>query len=121
MRRNLDLIRAILLEVEKANSISDSFQLYIDGHSIQEIHYHVKLLNQAGYLEAEGPFDRETIDVWNPICLTWQGHEFLDAARDNTIWNKTKITIGEKLPSVSFDILKSLLNLTVRQQFGIEL
>lgn len=39
--------------------------------------------------------------------LTWEGHEFLDKIREDTIWNKTKDTIVDKgLPFV-FDIVKS--------------
>ncbi len=26
---------------------------------------------------------------FKPRCLTWQGHEFLDAVRDKDIWTKT--------------------------------
>jgi hypothetical protein len=120
MRRDIDLIRKILLEVEKQETISNSFDLALEGHTVKEVSYHVKLLSQAGYLEATYNPTRESPDNWKPVCLTWSGHEFLDAARDNTVWAKTKAKLGEKLPSVTFDIFKSLLTLTVKQQFGLE-
>lgn len=120
MVRDIDLVRKILLEVEKSGSLSRSFSLEIESYTKTEIAYHVKLLNQAGYLEAQHTSTRESED-WDPISLTWLGHEFLDAARDNTIWNKTKSKIGEKLPSVTFDVLKRMLNLSIKQQFGFEL
>ncbi|MFD2514524.1 DUF2513 domain-containing protein [Pontibacter locisalis] len=121
MRRDIDLIRKILLEVEMQDTLSENLSLEIEGASKKEISYHVKLLAQAGYLEANNNSTRDSPDEWNPICLTWQGHEFLDAARDNTIWNKTKVRIGEKLPSITFDVLKSMLIVTLKQQFGLEI
>ncbi|MBB6610850.1 DUF2513 domain-containing protein [Pontibacter sp. Tf4] len=121
MRRDLDLIRVILLEVEKAESISDGLDLCIEGYTDKEISYHVKLLYQAGYLEANDDSCRETPDKWSPKSLTWQGHEFLNAARDKTIWNKAKGKIGDKLSSVPFDFLKAYLNLTLKEHFGLEI
>lgn len=39
--------------------------------------------------------------------LTWEGHEFLDKIREDTIWNKTKDTIVDKGLPFAFDIVKS--------------
>ena len=119
MRRDIDLIRKILLETENSNSLSRSISLSIEGYNDQQVKYHVKLLSQAGYLEVEHYSCRES-EEGKPISLTWQGHEFLDAARDNTVWNRTKAKIGDKLPSVTFDVLKSMLTMTLKQQFGLE-
>ena len=41
--------------------------------------------------------------------LIWAGHHFLDAARNDTPWRRTLTRVSEKLGSVSFDLLKSLL------------
>lgn len=120
MRRDVDLIRAILIEVEKSDSLNRDFSITIEGYTDQLVNYHVKLLAQAGYLEVNHISCRE-FEEWRPISLTWTGHEFLDAARDNTVWNRTKEKIGEKLPSITFDVLKSMLNITVKQQFGLEI
>lgn len=119
MKRDIDLIRKIMIETENSNSLSRSFNLSIEGYSEQQLYYHVKLLYQAGYLEAEHTSCR-AFEEWKPVSLTWEGHEFPDAARDNTIWNKTKAKVGEKLPSITFDVLKSMLTLTIKQQFGLE-
>ncbi|PKV63379.1 DUF2513 domain-containing protein [Pontibacter ramchanderi] len=89
MKRNIDLVRQILLKTEELGFLNRSFELSIEDYSKEEISYHVKLLAQAGYLEAEYISCKELTE-WNPISLTWSGHEFLDAARDNTVWNKAK-------------------------------
>jgi hypothetical protein len=48
-------------------------------------------------------------DEWNINGLTWAGHEFLEASRDDSRWNKAKKIISEKTGSFSFEILKSIL------------
>jgi hypothetical protein len=52
----------------------------------EEIAYHLKLLIDAGFVDAEpylsGGFGIKTI--------TWRGHEFLDDTRDPTVWKKAK-------------------------------
>jgi len=39
----------------------------------------------------------------------WKGHDFLDAARDISIWLKAKKTITDKTQTVSFEVLKAVL------------
>lgn len=41
--------------------------------------------------------------------LTWQGHEFLDMARNDTIWKKAFDIIKDKGGNVTLEILKVLL------------
>lgn len=40
--------------------------------------------------------------------LTWNGHEFLDNVRNDTVWAKLKRAVAEKGGAVSFDVLKAL-------------
>ena len=42
-------------------------------------------------------------------CLTNEGYNFLDAAKNDTLWNKVKAEIAEKGLSVSLDLLRKLL------------
>lgn len=42
------------------------------------------------------------------IKLTWEGHEFLDAAREDTRWNKAK-EVAAKTGSLTFSMLKEVL------------
>ncbi|MBV9852527.1 MAG: DUF2513 domain-containing protein [Armatimonadetes bacterium] len=55
-----------------------------------ELAYHVKLLSQAGLIDVKHWQTGDGNEVWLPKTLTWQGHEFLDAARNDTTWNKAK-------------------------------
>jgi hypothetical protein len=90
----------------------------IEDRSAEEISYHVKLLAEAGLVEAGAADSRFTSKepdgsdrikgqkVYSPISLTWQGHDFLDAARDDTIWRKAKSKILESGGGLAFDVLK---------------
>ena len=118
MQRDIDLIRKILLEVEKKDTPTGWIDIEIDGYSKEQIAYHVKLLSEAGYLEAKDLTTKDGFD-WKPVSLTWLGHDFLDAARDNTIWNKAKKNLGSKIVSTSFEVLKSLLVSLSKQELGL--
>ena len=108
MKRDMDLARKILLETEKHQKPDEPLELQFEGHSPKEVAYHVKLLAQAGLIEAfEG--SRMGAFEWWPTSLTWNGHEFLDAARDDQRWTKAKARIGEKGLALSFDLLKFAL------------
>ncbi len=108
MKRDMDLARRILLEVEKVPDPMRPIDLAIEGYESVDVSYHVQLLHEAGLLVATD-FTSNSGYKWSPRRLTWAGHEFLDAARDDTLWNKVKAQVKDKLASVSFDMLKALL------------
>ncbi len=120
MKRNMDLVRQILFEIEKCENPWGPNEIEIEGHSGQVVSYHIKLLSQAGLMEAEdascmGPEGFS----WSAGPLTWEGHEFLDAARDQTIWKKAKSTVLERVGEVPFEVLKELLIQSVKSSvFG---
>lgn len=119
MQRNMDLVRNILLEAEKVSNPDDWFLPKIDGHSKEEIYYHVMILGQAGYLDT---IDLSSSDgfEWQIKNLTWKGHEFLDSARDQNVWTKAKSNFGAKFSSVSFSILQNLLTEVFKTELGLK-
>jgi hypothetical protein len=118
MKRDMDLARHILLKMEERSYDESHKPVVVDGWSEEDIFYHVKLLYQAGLIQA---IDASSTDglCWIPTSLTWSGHEFLDAARDDTRWNRTKILIKEKAGVVGFEILKQVLVATMKQSMGL--
>jgi hypothetical protein len=108
MKRDMDLARKILLEVEAYTEIDGWVPLEIEGYSSTEINYHIKLLAQAGLVEAE---DASTLggSSFYVSSLTWEGHEFLDAARDSSRWQKAKDLVAQKGGALTFEILKQVL------------
>jgi len=47
--------------------------------------------------------------MWVPINLTWDGHEFLDAARNPSLWERAKCTALKQTGGLSLEVLKSVL------------
>ncbi len=110
MKRDPDLIRQILLAVEEKNNLDQLFptNLGITGWDNADIDYHALLLIEAGYLEGKAtPMGQGNVMVVIKR-LTWEGHEFLDAARDDGRWAKAKSAIS-KAGGWSFEVLKPIL------------
>jgi hypothetical protein len=71
----------------------------------REIAYQVHLLRQGGLIEAEDGSDLQGL-AYKPLRLAWHGHEFLDAARNDTIWRKAKVKVLGTVGGLAFDVLK---------------
>jgi len=50
--------------------------------------------------------------------MTWSGHDFLDAARDETLWKKAKQTVMKPAASFTFEIVREWLKNEIRARFG---
>ena len=91
MKLNKDLVREILLQVEASSEPRGWIDLAIPGHTEEEIAYHVEILNEASFIEAQDLSSMSGYD-WRPKRLTYEGHEFLDTIRDPEAWRFTKET-----------------------------
>jgi hypothetical protein len=118
MKRDMELVRQILLKTEQNTEVDGWIDLDIEGHAPEEVSYHVKLLADAGLLEAQDLTTTEEFE-WKPKSLTWNGHEFLDAARNETIWKKTTEIVKDKGGSIPFEVLKDLLIKVATTFFGV--
>jgi len=79
----------------------------IEGRPREEVAYHLKLLGQAGYIDAE-PTGGIAAFRWGVRSMTWEGHDFLDAIRNDTIWNRVKATVTEKGGGASVEVMKAI-------------
>ena len=109
MKRNMDLCRDILLNLEAQSFAPGVIEVKIDDISEQEVSYHLMLLAQAGLVEAEDLSNSTQKMKWRASCLTWDGHEFLEASRNQTTWDRVKATMREKSVGMSIDIITWLL------------
>lgn len=105
MKRDMDLIREILLRLEQHNCLDET-----EGHSAKEIAYHVSLLEGAGLVTQDIYSNLFLNDsMLDGIRITWAGHEFLDSSRNVSIWEKAKKIAMEKTGALSFEVLKAVL------------
>jgi hypothetical protein len=108
----MDLARAILVkleECEECTGLGWIEGLEIENHSSPEIAYHVMLLNEAGLIDAQDMTNSVDGLSWFPKRLTWAGHEFLEASKDEGIWQKAKGMAKEKTGGLSFAVLQAVL------------
>lgn len=123
MKRDLDLVRKILFKMEEMDQwiIADAHSIPIEGYSENQVQYHLGLMVQANLLHAE----TRSVNITSKYSLTadstgikfqdysisWFGHEFLTATRDEVRWKKTKeaiVKVGGLATDVAFDILKEM-------------
>ena len=109
MERDMDLIRDILLKVAADPELNGShFKVFdmsdFEGHSQDEIAYHIDLLFEADFVKGIA-----TLDAPAPAIskLTWEGHEFVDNIHDPGIWAGVKERI-KGLPSVAITVVAEL-------------
>lgn len=121
MKRDPDLSRRILKAVEDLPAGVGTRNFVFDGYNHLEIHCHVALLIEDGYLA--GSSNKPTRDFPGEVWvdrLTPKGHQFLEAARDDTLWAKGKQVILSKGGVWTFDILKDVLTQLVRAQLNLQ-
>ena len=116
MKRDMELCRKILFTIEERYVSTAIHGLKIDGYTTEEVAYHCKLLHEAGLIK-----DCKTIYASNRIVsfgvssLTWEGHDFLDKIREDTIWNKTKGLIKDKALPMTLDVIKEIATAVISE------
>lgn len=107
MKKDMILVRKILLEIEKSYVSTAIRDLRIDGYDMETIAYHCKILHEECLVSGNKPiYADDGLLAFFVGILTWEGNDYLDKIRDNTIWNKTKDIIKDKGLPLVFDTIK---------------
>ena len=119
MKRDMDLVRAILITIEEHEKGFAPHNIEIQGYSEEQIGYHIYLMGQAGLLEVS---DASSIGGDSPQAIphsvTWNGHEFLANAREERNWLQAK-KLMKGAGEVSFHIWQAVLTKIVTQSLGL--
>ncbi len=112
MKRDLDLIRNMLLVIESADP-EDPHVINIETflHLNQKprvISHHIKLLLDSKFIEADGPIYIDDIEDFYIERITSAGYDYLDSVRDTRVWSATKKKILPAGGSVALDLVKAL-------------
>lgn len=119
VKRDMDLIRDILLKVEEDPSMNGfTFKTYdtkdFEGHSEPEIIYHINLLFEVGFIDGARSL--------NPLPaisrLTWQGHEFIAATKDPRIWASVKERL-KGLPDVGISVIFEIAKAEIKKHLKL--
>lgn len=111
MQRNMDLVRLILLQIEKEYVSTAIINLKVDSYSMEEVGYHCSILDESGLISSYAPrYAGDGLCFFTVGHLTWEGHDFLDKIRDDGMWSKVKTTAKKKGIPLFIDTIKSIAN-----------
>ena len=107
MKRDFDLIRLILLDAEVNSAPGKSFYTpKIEGYEFKDINYNIKLMSDAGLVDVFHNSYKPDGDDYLIKSLTYAGHDFIDKIRNETVWNKVKKTLLEKIGTLTIEGIK---------------
>jgi hypothetical protein len=109
MKRDMELVRAILLAMEAHASGFAPDPFTIRGYDQETIQHHVWLMEQGGLVTASDvTVQGDASPVALPGSLTWAGHDFLDTVRTDKVWRKVKAELKDRGISLPFSLLQAL-------------
>ena len=115
MKRDMDLVRLQLLRVEGEEPVPE-----LDGYTEERRVYHMALCIEAGLVDGVVRTDGNGYPNGAvAIRLTWKGHEFLDAARNDTIWKKALGHIKKAGVQVTLPVLEEVLKKAAKDLLGL--
>jgi hypothetical protein len=125
MRRDMDLVRNILLATEADEGDPRGWIKLELSADPSLLAYHVQLLDEAGLLVAQdlqhlGPGGYRFL----PKRLTWEGHEYVDNIRDPEVWRKAKegaAGVGGFSLEMLGALARGLIKTKVKDLTGIEM
>ncbi|WP_116867230.1 DUF2513 domain-containing protein [Pseudomonas syringae] len=129
MRRDIDLYRAIVLQLESEDlppgSIAEinvlAGELPIDGYTEEQVHYHVRQIIMAGLIDQGGAGSSAGFGFRS---LTPAGHDFADSVRDEKIWQMTKkgaLEAGGFTVQLLVDLAKGFAKKQIQKLTDVEL
>jgi hypothetical protein len=96
MKRDMNLVRFILMEIEGSPLGKAVPPFGLRAFNPEEVRYHVQLMTEDGLIEdSTAPTTNSTASDEVPRVLTAKGYDFLDLARDEKRWNQARIIIGK--------------------------
>jgi hypothetical protein len=109
MKRDMDLIRNILLLAEDAQDTVGIDDLIVLNDNRKTIGFHVELMVAhglvSGNVEYSGTGSCVVADVNN---LTWDGYDYLDSIRSPKVWKRAKQAISETVGDTSLSVIKQV-------------
>lgn len=120
MRRDMNLIRELLLKLEDLPEtpggvhrlVPGELAMVIDGYCAHELDYHLQLIEEAGFIRT---FPGELGGAILFDRLTWAGHDFVDSVRSPKVWAETKRG-AEVVGGITIDLVKDLAKGFLRKQ-----
>ena len=121
MKRDMNLIRDLLFQIEKGSVEQTSTDLDPpEGISPEEVVYHIEILRGSHLINFSSQSKGINGSIFTELSLTWEGHEFLDSIRSNSVWNTVKKRLKHLGGTATLEIIKELAVKITKTQFFFE-
>lgn len=98
LRRDMTLIRMLLLSVESGGQSGRDFSAWND----ETIRRHLAMMIEGGLLSGKATAAEAVVDG-----ITWAGHEFLDSVRQDAVWRKVLKKLTETGGGLALEAVKT--------------
>ncbi len=109
MTRDMELVRKILLAIAANERPLDSLMVRIANYTPEQIGEHIRMLQEARLLDGNASMGPDRRPRWSDLRLTWWGHDFIECARNDTIWRTAQEALGPGNGVASLDVWRKTL------------
>jgi hypothetical protein len=125
MKRDLELVRQILLTMEAEPTGTGPMYPQIDGYDVNTVMHHIYIMGTGKLIDCapEPPAREGVIRRASANNIMWDGYEFLNAARDQETWEQAKETVrgaGRDLSTVTIGVLQGVLTAIIARSMGLQ-
>lgn len=108
MKRDMDLVRRILIELSESDVPLDAEAFVGWSATLEKVCYHFRIMDQAGLISASVQYAGGEPYFARATGLTWDGNDFLAAVRSDPIWSKVKMRIAKATVDAPIEVFKAV-------------
>lgn len=107
MKRDWELIRELLLQIEALETGHHFYPQSVGQHCAEAVSYHIHLMCQANLIECSQhhPWNGAPVAIANGLTLT--GHDLLDGIRETSQWQAKKAFLQARSGGITYEGLKN--------------
>lgn len=121
MKRDMDLVRLIVLRAQEAEyGALSSSDFQDEGYAERTVAQHFQLMTEGGLLVAnllDLP-EHGGVQKGHVLRLTWQGQEFADAVQNASVWARAKQKVLATGGTLTLEGLKLALGQVAKSALG---
>ena len=121
MKRDMDIVRAILVVVETQEAgVHISGVPTVGEASAETVAEHIRIMKDADLLYAEVIGSSDQGYVVHIFGLTWKGHDFLESVRNDTVWQKVCGKIKDVGAGMTIELVKELATSYLKEMLQLK-
>jgi Hypothetical protein (DUF2513) len=122
MKRDMDLVRSLMLYLEAFPEADLHItEIEMEGYDAETVLGHLILMEEAGFIGMNVQHYSMAEPEFLVHRITWAGHEFLAAARSESIWAKSTKVITSAGIGLAWPLLQAVLRAKAAEHLGIQL